>query len=73
MGFFDDFADGFKIPFEWVYHQSEKAYDRFDRLADKSAGALGDGLEGIGNFLKNPMLMIALVIGAIMLISLMKS
>ena len=46
-GFFNDFADGFSMPFKWGYEKLKKV----DKVADKSLDGAGSIAEGISDLL----------------------
>jgi hypothetical protein len=46
-GFWNDFADGFSMPFKWGYEKLKKA----DKVVDKSLDGAGSIAEGISNIL----------------------
>ena len=49
MGFFDDFATGFKMPFEWSWdHIGERVVNIADKSLD-AAGNLASGAAGAAN------------------------
>lgn len=47
-GFWEDFEDGLKMPFQAVYNK----FDKVDRASDRALDAGGKALDGAGNALE---------------------
>ena len=68
-GFFNDFADGFSMPFKWGYEKLKKV----DKVADKSLDGAGSIAEGISDILSgNSNVLIYLGIGVVAVVALPK-
>jgi len=48
MGFFEDFADGFKKPWVAAYNQVDKRLNQADKLADKATDGASNLLDLLG-------------------------
>ena len=74
MAWYDEFWDGFKKPFEFVYHRGERLLGFGDRLLD-AAGNVATGLGGVAGgigdlFSGNSNMLIYLGIGVVVVVAL---